>query len=321
MRKDNWRLSVRPGLPLAGKNKPRRQAMASYQRPMPPDESQLRHPLERPVFFAFVVLNVALGCAALWLAVKAPGWLSAYPGLDKYIEEIRAVAVAAVLSLPVLVFARNTRHAGVRGKSIRLSASQMPEIYEALQRHCCRLGMASAPELYLSRHAISDSSQAYSAWHCHYIVLGTDFIQPDLDRVRDVFTFQLARELGRIQVGHTQWWDELLIVYVVRIPYLRNLLLHLRTYSNDRYGAFLAPEGVRGLLALASGRRMLPIVNMPDLLRQAREFRGPWARLSELLEPRPHVLSRVAALYDAGLFRLEDDLRRFSEKQGGPAHV
>jgi hypothetical protein len=216
------------------------------------------------------------------------------------------VAVAAVVSVPALVLLRNTRHAGVRGNSIRLSAGQIPEIYDVLRRHCRRLGMASVPELYLSDDAISDSSQAYSAWHCHYIVLGTDYLQPDLERVREVFTFQLARELGRIRLSHTQWWDEMLIAYVVKIPYLRNVLLHLRTFSNDRYGAFLAPEGLPGLLALASGRRMLPSVNVPDFVRQAREFRGGWARLSELLEARPHVLSRVTALYEAGLFGLED---------------
>ena len=293
---------------------------------MTPVESRLRHPLERPVFIAFVVLNVALGGAVLWIAVKAPGWLSRYPRLEEYVEEARAVAVVAVLSVPALVLLRNARHAGVRGNSVRLSPAQMPEIYEVLQSHCRRLGMTSVPELYLSDEAISDSSQAYSSWHCDYIVLGADFLQPDIDRVRDVFTFQLARELGRIRLGHTRWWDEMLISYVVKIPYLRNVLLHLRTFSNDRYGAFLAPEGLPGLVALASGRRMLHSVNVPDFIRQARDFQGPWARLSELMEARPHVLSRAAALYEAGLFRMEDDLRRFSgtgeashETRGGMA--
>jgi hypothetical protein len=89
---------------------------------------------------------------------------------------------------------------------------------------------------------------------------------------------------------------------VVKIPYVRNVLLHLRTFSNDRYGAFLAPEGLPGLVALAAGRRMLHRVNVSDFIRQAREFEGGWTRLSELLEARPHILSRVTALYEAGLF-------------------
>ena len=279
---------------------------------MSPDETRLRHPLERRVYVVFVVLNFALAAAAVWLAVRGPGWLSRHPWLKDYIVHIRVVAVTAVLSVPAVVFLRNARHAGVRGNSVRLSAGQVPEIHEVLQSHCRRLGMASMPELYLSEDAISGSSQAYSAWRCDYIVLGTDFLQRDLERVREVFTFQLGRELGRIRLGHTRWWDEMLIAYVVKIPYLRNVLLHLRTFSNDRYGAFLAPEGLLGLLALASGRRMLHSVNVPDFLRQVREFRGRWVRPSELLEARPHVLSRVSALYEAGLFRLEDDLRRFS---------
>jgi hypothetical protein len=291
----------------------------------PAGESELRHPRERPIFISFVVLNLAILAAAMWITIKGADKLDAYPAVKKYISHVRTVVIAAILAPPVLTLLRNTRHAIVRGRSVRLSQAQIPEIYGVLEGHCRKLGLQSPPELYFSRTANSNTSQAYSSWHCDYIVLGADFLQPDLEKVRDVYTFQLGRELGRIRLGHTRWWDEMLIAYVVKIPYLRNILLHVRTYSNDRYGAFLAPECVRGLVILAAGRIMLPSVNLPDYLRQAAEFRGTWAQLSELLEPQPHTLSRIGALYESGLFRIENDLRRFSPappvQRGGIAHA
>jgi hypothetical protein len=122
-----------------------------------------------------------------------------------------------------------------------------------------------------------------------------------------VIAFLLARELGSLRQGHTRWWNEALLAYVVRIPLLRRPLRRVRAFSRDRYAAFLVPEGLRGLLVLASGRRQLPNVNVSAWLEQVREYRGFWAELSGAWRETPHVADRVKALYAAGLFRVERD--------------
>jgi hypothetical protein len=85
-----------------------------------------------------------------------------------------------------------------------------------------------------------------------------------------VFAFWLRREIGRLHLEHASWTSEFLLAYVAKIPYLPNPLLRVFTYSEDRYGAFLAPEGLPGLIGVASGRRMLREVNAPDYLKQVR---------------------------------------------------
>jgi hypothetical protein len=115
------------------------------------DESQLRHPAERPLFFAYAVLNVLLMAAAVFIIFKGSDWLRAHPRLAEYRGRIRVFAIAAVFGVPAIVFLRNTRHALVRGKSIALSPQQLPQIHAILRQHCERLGIDPLPELYFSQ--------------------------------------------------------------------------------------------------------------------------------------------------------------------------
>jgi hypothetical protein len=145
------------------------------------------------------------------------------------------------------------------------------------------------------------------SWDGDYIVLGTKYLNRELAESREVVAFLLGRELGTLRLGHTRWWHEALIAYVVRIPILRRPLRRVRAFSRDRYAAFLAPEGLRGLLVVASGGSQLPNINISAWLEQVQEYEGFWARLSAKLREAPHVADRVRALYAAGLFRSNGD--------------
>jgi hypothetical protein len=266
------------------------------------DESQLRHPAERPLFLAFAVLNVLLMAAAVFIVLSDSNWLRAHPHLAGY---IRVLAIGAVFGIPAIVFLRNTRHALVRGKSIALSPQQLPQIYAILQRHCERLGIDPLPELYVSDMKMAQPARAYRSWKCDHIVLSSKFLQPNLQPMLPVFAFWLGREIGRLRLEHTTWATEFLVTYVAKIPYLSNPLRHVFTYSEDRYGAFLAPEGLPGLIGVASGRRILPEVNASDYLKQVRRYGGIWARLATMTEPEPPVSQRIKALFETGLWNTE----------------
>ena len=266
------------------------------------DESQLRHPAERPLFLAFAVLNVLLMAAAVFIVLSDSNWLRAHPHLAGY---IRVLAIGAVFGIPAIVFLRNTRHALVRGKSIALSPQQLPQIYAILQRHCERLAIDPLPELYVSDMNMAQPARAYRSWKCDHIVLSSKFLQPNLQPMLPVFAFWLGREIGRLRLEHATWATEFLVTYVARIPYLSNPLRHVFTYSEDRYGAFLAPEGLPGLIGVASGRRILPEVNASDYLKQVRRYGGIWARLATMTEPEPPVSQRIKALFETGLWNTE----------------
>jgi hypothetical protein len=267
------------------------------------NESRLRHPLERPLFWIFVTLNCACAVIAILVIFKSSNWLATHAFLAKYEIRIRALATAAILGLPAIVFLRNTRHANIRGNSIRISPTQVPALHSILRSQCERLGMDRLPELYFSDEGIKEPARAYTSWKEEYIVLSTRFFQPNLEPMREVFAFLLGRELGRLRLGHANTLDELLLSYVKKIPYVRNPLLLVFTYSEDRYGAYLAPEGVHGLVALAAGRRMLPAMDISDYLQEVGRYVGIWSHLAQFGKDTPQIAYRIKALYRAGLWK------------------
>src|SRR5215208_5550235 len=107
------------------------------------DESHLRHPKERPVFIATVLLNLALVAGALALGLYGGDWLERHRRVAKYADGLRAAAIAAVLAPFVLTFARNRRHASVRANSVQLSREQFPQVYEEFEQMCGTLRMQS----------------------------------------------------------------------------------------------------------------------------------------------------------------------------------
>lgn len=277
-------------------------------------ERQLRHPAERPLFVAFAVLNLLLMVATIFIVFKGSDWLQAHPHIAKYRGRVRVLALAAVVALPATVFFRNTRHAIIHGKSIALSSRQLPEIYAILQRHCETLQLRNIPELYLSSVNMRGPARAYRSWKCDYIVVSSKFLQPHLAPMLPVFAFWIGREIGRLRLNHASWPTELMLSYVDKIPHLSNPLRRVFTYSEDRYGAFLAPEGLPGLVALASGRLMLPEVNTPDYLKQVQAYGGTWARLGLLTQSEPTISHRIKALCEAGL--LKSDVRTDGRQSG-----
>ena len=104
-------------------------------------------------------------------------------------------------------------------------------------------------------------------------------------------------------MNHASVGTEVLLSFIDKIPHAANPLRHVFTYSEDRYGAFLAPEGLLGLIEVASGRTMLGEVNTSEYLRQLSGHQGVWERLAELSTTDPPVLRRIEALYKAGLLR------------------
>ena len=272
---------------------------------------------------ASVALNLALIAAAVFIAARGDEWLRSHHVMAKYSHQIRAGAIAAILTVPSLGLVRNNRLLFIRGNSIRLSKDQFGPVYEILEGHCRRLGMAGPPELYLTDQAISRPAQAFSAWRKDYIVLRTDFLETPIENVRDVLAFTLGSELGRLRLGHASWWNDVLLTFISKIPVIRAPLSRVATYSRDRYGAFLAPDGIRGLLVLASGRRVLTSVNIDDYLTQVSEYGGFWARLAGAVRTAPPVSYRIQMLWAAGLWTSDHGQNRPAPDNGagGPDGV
>ncbi|HME82865.1 MAG TPA: hypothetical protein VKF82_12445 [Candidatus Eremiobacteraceae bacterium] len=265
-------------------------------------EKDLRHPLERRLFIVSVILNFVLMAAAIALIVYNPPlpWLKDHPLLNKELGIARLLAITALIGIPMLTVNRNRREAYIRGNSVRLSRTQFPEIYAILEAHCSVLEMTQLPELFLTADTIKPYSQTYSAWHEDYIILHQNLFGSDYRQTLDVVAFTLGHELGALRLHHTALWNDMLLTYVHAIKFLANPLSRIRVFSRDRYGAFLAPTGFRGLLIYAAGRRMMDYVDIPDYLAQARRYGGFWSFFNAFFYPRPQALVRIQELRDAG---------------------
>jgi hypothetical protein len=265
-------------------------------------EAELRHPWERRIYAVSVVVNVLLAAASVVVVLLGADWLTGHPFIAQHIDQIRLLAVAAILALPAAAVLRGTRRIGFLGNAVRMSHGQFPEIRATLARHCERLGMVNVPEFFLTGDL--DRCHAFSAWGRDFIVVGGPLLEvPDPGVRRDGLAFALGAALGSIRLGHTRWWDDVLLAYVERVPVLGAPLAAVRTFSCDRYGAFLAPEGLVGLVVEASGGDMLPEVALEAYVRDASRFdlANPWVWVAGLWRSRPHVSGRVRRLLEAGL--------------------
>jgi len=271
---------------------------------IPFDEAQCKHPLERPVFIVSVLINLVLMGGALLLANASADWLAEYPFLHQHFGKIKLLAIAVVLTPPVLVLTRNLARGSILGNSVRLSPEQLPEIYALLEAHCNKLGI-QVPELYLTDRAVPAPGQGFSTWQHNGIALNARFIERKPAKSRDVISFMLARELGRIRLNHTKVWYELMLAYLSKIPYLRNPLSQVQALSRDRYGAYLEPRGLQGLVILASGRRLVSLIRAESYLQNVQSYGGLFPLMSDLMRPEPHISYRVAALVKAGLLDIQ----------------
>ena len=111
-----------------------------------PDREGLRHPLEKRVAMLVAGLDAILVAVVVALLVWGAEWIAERPTLAKYKGHGR-ILVVAVLGAPIVaVFAQRRRRMLALEESIRISATQLPEIHDVLVRHSRRLGVP-LPEL------------------------------------------------------------------------------------------------------------------------------------------------------------------------------
>jgi hypothetical protein len=266
-----------------------------------PDPAHLRHPLERRVEAIVTVVDAILVATIAGLLLWGAEWLEARPSLARY-EPHAQVLLALVLGAPLIAtFIRRRRRMLAQEDSIRISESQLPDVHAVLVRHCRRVGIP-VPELFISDTVEHTTAFAWR-WH-RCIILSTHDFAMCPDAFDDVVDFMLAREVGAICLGYTSYRNELLASWVAPIPFLRNPLNRLRTFSRDRYGAFLAPRSFRALIAAACSDRLRNRVGLATYLSQLDEgtdFPGVVHTLVWLLKKRVPLGHRIRELRRAGM--------------------
>lgn len=283
-----------------------------------PLAEMLRHPFERRIYVSCVVLNFVLLALGILVVAVTADILEGHPGLGRVVNQLKYLVIAALVALPLAPLTRHISLFAARANAIQVSGDQFPELHAILAEQCRRLGMTELPELYVTVAPEAMVSAYSAAGTPSCIVLSEEFFDPDWQKNLEAIAFGIGWGLGAIRLGHTRFLTDLLTAYVLRVPFLRNPISQVRTYSRDRCAAFLVPDGVRGLAVQASGKDVLAAMDVASFVEQAMRFRGIWATLSQLRHAAPHVLFRVQSLYERGFFDLEHDRVRFGEARPTP---
>lgn len=262
----------------------------------------LRHPLEERTVRVVLVLDAIMVVTVLGLLIWGTEWLEGLPVVGRFTGEAK-VLLAAVFAAPVMAtYARRRRRIQAQEESIRVSETQLPEVHQKLVAYCERVGIP-VPELYLSEAIDRTTTFTWQDHTC--VILSTHEISAHPESFDDILEFTLAREVGSICLGHASFKNELLASFVAPIPFLRAPLSHMRTYSRDRYGAFLAPRAIRALLSEATGERLRNRVDLDAYFAQLDQSRGLglWASMISLVKVRLPLTYRVRELRRAGLLK------------------
>ncbi|NYI96624.1 Zn-dependent protease with chaperone function [Streptomonospora nanhaiensis] len=246
-----------------------------------------RHPWELPLVVAAALATLCLlGMAVhtLWTATEvAHRWF----GL-------------AVLAVPAGSWtARGLRHAEQRAESIRISPTQFPEAYHAVQRLSARMGLGFVPDAYVALGSGAPHATPGGHGTRRYLVISSDLFEVG-GRLRDPdgFRFLVAHQLGHIAAGHTSFPLRAATSLGRLLPVLGPALARAMEYTADNHAHAHCPEGAHAIRLLAGGKYLYPEVNLSEMAERGRTDRGPFLFLYTLLSSRPANTRRMAALRD-----------------------
>jgi hypothetical protein len=272
------------------------------------------YPHERLILVCSVIGNLVIVVALAAAMVNAPDWITHHPHFKSLEQRITTTALVVLVVIPVMPIVRRVRVSLLRENSVQLGPTQVPQIYEILERECRALEIEPIPDVYIS-YSIKTKTLSNSVallGRERLIVLSADLFSgiTDIESRLDVYSFIIGYELGRLRLGHAGFWQELFLGYLKRIPVVRLPLLTVQTLSRDRVSAVLAPHGIRGLLFHASGGDVLDQLDVASYVRKVLEGPCRWSWFASFWRPEPHISMRVRALYGGGYFKLERDLAR-----------
>jgi Zn-dependent protease with chaperone function/tetratricopeptide (TPR) repeat protein len=183
----------------------------------------------------------------------------------------------------------------IRGRGIKVSPDQFPEVFESLENLSAVLGMPSAPDTYVIQEHGLLNAFAKRLHQKDMILISSDVLEMAYGFGEAELAFVLSHELAHVKRGHVKWaWVD---IPADIVPFLGNALSRAREYTCDRIAQALVPEGaVMGLVALAAGTKIYRRVNLKALYEQQDREWNFWTWFSEIHSTHPNLLNRIRAL-------------------------
>ncbi len=226
--------------------------------------------------------NIALVLSIiLWLALL----IATFGAVLIYIA---IIALFAVIAHSGLI-------AHLRGNGIRITPTQMPDLYERMAT-CTRTLQMAMPDAYLVNGNGVLNAFATRFLGRNFVVLLSDVVDSMDDRP-DALNFYIGHELGHIRQHHLTWAK--VLAPAMFLPLIGAAYSRAREYTCDRHGLAVCanPEDAQyGLAALAAGKRRWRSVDLAEFSASAAFRPGFWMSLHELVGDYPWLNKRQAWL-------------------------
>lgn len=261
--------------------------------------ASIRHRWEMPlVWLSAIITFLILGFVFLALAGVLPDELrQALESEDG--EDLKAIAILAILLPAFYYVGRFFMAAGVRANSVKVGPTQFPELYARYLAIAERLDMSHVPALYVVNGNGVVNAYAFSCNRRYgYVVLHAE-IAHLIDSAPEMVEFVMAHELGHHKLNHVSLW-RMLIAVIPDILYLPGkATARAQEYSADRLAICACPHSVDGTSLLAVGPTMAKDVNPEAWLQQCHEDDRSWMiRLHNILSDHAVLTKRYKALKD-----------------------
>ena len=237
--------------------------------------------------------------ALLWLYMASiPGWLL----LAALTLSTFGLLLALIgLALLIRFIGQMWFVAYVKTNAVRVSESQLPELFQVVQSCCQRLDMAP-PDVYVMQQNLWNSFATKILKHRMVVLLSgaldSLLLKGDMQQV----AWLLGHELGHHRAGHLDFVRKLANVgdwcIWLKLWYSRRAEL-----TCDRMGLYCAGSLKASQLALINatvGAQLAAQVNPQEAIRQWHEHRGEFfVRYRTLYATHPHHLARLDHLSSA----------------------
>jgi len=259
-------------------------------------EKSLIHSWEKPMRF----INIMIFIIAL-LGGTAFLIMSLMSDPENITDE--SLTVFMIFPLIVMIFVTMGRQYGKsRANSVEINEKQFPEVYEIVKEFSEKLELGYVPEVYLTQAGGAINAFATSFLSKKYISINSAIFEIAYLEHKDMDTvsFIIGHELAHIKRNHVTFKTAILESVARMIPIWRSAQSRAKEYTCDRHAAWLAPEGKKGLILLATGKHMYKHVDIEAYLEQSKHYKGFFFWLYNLLASHPAGPKRMRALLEEG---------------------
>lgn len=186
------------------------------------------------------------------------------------------------------------------GNAVKITKNQLPDIYNILEEQSRKLGLKEVPTMYILQSGGILNAFATHFFDRKYIVLYSDILEAAYEEGKDAVEFIIGHELGHIKRNHML--KMLLVLPAIFVPFLFPAYSRACEYTCDNIGKFLAPTGAqKGMLILASGKKLYKMINIDEYFRTFEEELGFWKWFAEKVSSHPHLPKRMKNLAEASV--------------------